>query len=150
MTPTETRTVVAEALAMALEKMAFLDAMPSAAPFEPTAEMLGAEIDFDGPARGTLQIAAAGAFACVIRGTIAGPDDPGASELTDTLQELANVTCGLVLPMLATDETDVFRVSVPRPCSSADWARNADAEPAIMDVEGHQVAVRLILTNTNL
>jgi hypothetical protein len=65
------------------------------------------------------------------------------------MKELVNVTCGLVLPMLADSKDDVFDVTVPHLTGSKErvyWQEFVESiDAVVLDVEGFSVATRLII-----
>ena len=83
-------------------------------------------------------------------GALDSPDDKSAF---DALKELSNVTCGLFLPMIVSSTADVFDVTVPKSGScdnSSQWeAFTADENTSVVNVEGHAVAIRLTIKETD-
>ncbi len=113
MSAIDTQNVVSVAVTQALEKMAFLMAIP----FEetpPTPEVvIMSEIEFAGPVSGRIRAAAGLDFATSLALNISGQDELTEEECADAMKELVNVTCGLVLPLIAGSPADVFDLSVP-------------------------------------
>ena len=94
---TETMNILPKALAEALETMAFM--VPVALEDElpiPEKSIMG-EISFSGPKTGTLHILAGVGFAKSLAENIAALEDPDDDSCIDAMQELSNVTCGLIL-----------------------------------------------------
>ncbi len=69
------------------------------------------------------------------------------------MKEFVNVTCGLVLPMIASSEADVFDITVPHLVTSEDrlkWEQFLSHEDVyILNIEGWPVATRLIIESEN-
>lgn len=143
----EAKTIVTQSVAQALERMAFLDVLPCLETPPAPDRIRLAEIRFSGSVDGSIQIMAGLDFARELAGNMGLLDQPTETQCVDALRELVNITCGLVLPLLATPETDVFNVSIPH-VQSADESRNWNQwirreEVAVLDVVGHPVAVCL-------
>ena len=149
MAQTKTASIVVEALSVALEKMAFLDVVAAEASAPHPHVVITAEIHFAGPVTGILRIASGIEFACVLAENMAVVDELTEHQCIDAMKELVNVTCGLILPMLSTSETDVFDVTVPDLTRSEErehWEQFLQEPDAVaVDVEQHPVAARLIL-----
>lgn len=145
----DTINIVTEAISQALEKMAFLDAMPFDEAFEAPSVTMTADIDFSGPVSGTIRMVAGSDFAQTLAENISGMFELTEEQCVDAVKELVNVTCGLVLPMIASSEADVFDLTVPHLAKSEDsveWDDFASQEDVtVLNVEGHAVATRLIL-----
>ncbi len=149
MAVTETKNIITGALTQALEKMAFLEAVCSEEQPEVPSVVVTADIDFAGPISGTIRTAAGIDFARMLAENISGLDELTEAQCIDAMQELVNVTCGLVLPMIAYDRADVFDVTVPHLTRSEDRLQWEDFisqdDVTILDVEGCPVATRLIV-----
>ncbi len=145
----ETKTIVTQSIAQALERMAFLDVLPCLETPPAPNRILRAEIDFTGSMDGSIHVVAGLDFARELAGNMGLLDQPTEEQCTDALRELVNVTCGLVLPLLTTPEADVFNVSIPRvhPADgSMDWDQWIQRDDvAVLDVVEHPVAVCLNL-----
>ncbi|MBN1125830.1 MAG: chemotaxis protein CheX [Sedimentisphaerales bacterium] len=150
MTTTDISGIVIEALSMALEKMAFLDVMSLEEPTATAEPIIVGKIGFTGPVCGTLQIAAGSEFAGVLADNMGLLEQASEEQCNDAIQELVNVTTGLVLPMLSAGQTDVFDVTVPHVCrlqGCEEWEQwTSRAGTVIVCVENQPVAVRLSLT----
>ena len=141
--------LVAEAFAQAAETMAFVTTLPLPEPGDVPPDALRVSIRFGGPVAGTIELAASEAFGAMLAANLLGPDSdeaPVPDAAVDALRELANVTCGVLLPKLSRRGlTGRFEMGVPsvRPLSDpAEWsALAADAE--VMDADGFKVAVRV-------
>jgi hypothetical protein len=149
MIATEAKTIVTQCIAQAVERMAFLDVLPFQETPPVPAEFALAEIRFKGAVSGCIQVAAGLDFACELAGCMGLMEHPSEFQCLDALKELVNVTCGLVLPLLATPDADVFEMSIPQavPCGeSADWNRWIQQDDvALLDIGGYPVAARLNL-----
>lgn len=145
----ETESLIIKTLSEALETMAFMVPMPLEEELEiPTKSLLG-EISFRGPHCGVLQILAGVDFAKTLAENIAALEDVDDSACIDALQELCNVTCGLLLPELASSEDDLFDMTIPEthwqedPAHWSDFV--SDEKSYVLNVEGFLVAARLII-----
>ena len=151
METTNTISIVTEAISQALEKMAFLDAEPldDGQELEAPSIMVTAEINFSGSVNGTIRTAAGIDFAMMLAENISGLTEITEEQCIDALKELVNVTCGLVLPMIASSEADVFDLSVPHLTQTGqrehwdDFISEDDV--TVLNVENQPVATRLII-----
>ena len=145
----DTIDIVTEAISQALEKMAFLDAEPFDEESEAPSVIITTDIDFNGPISGTIRMVAGTDFAQTLAENISGMFELTEEQCVDAIKELVNVTCGLVLPMIASSEADVFDLTVPHLAKSEDrmeWDDFVSQEDVtVLNVEGHAVASRLIL-----
>ena len=145
----DTINIVTEAISQALEKMAFLDAEPFDEEYEAPSVIITADIDFSGPISGTIRMVAGVDFAQTLAENISGMFELNEEQCEDAVKELVNVTCGLVLPMIAASEADVFDLTVPHLAKSEDrmdWDDFVSQdEVTVLNVEGHAVATMLIL-----
>lgn len=147
----ETTNIVTEAMSQALEKMAFLDAEPTDEKPQTPSITITAEINFSGPIKGTIRTAVGIEFARTLAENISGMEELTEEQCIDAVQELVNVTCGLVLPMIATSEADVFDLTVPHLTRSEEREHWNDfieeKDVTVLDVEGQPVATRLIINS---
>ena len=141
--------IVTEAISQALEKMAFLDAEPFGEESEAPSVIITVDIDFSGPVNGTIRMVAGIDFAQMLAENISGMFELTEKQYEDAVKELVNVTCGLVLPMIAASEADVFDLTLPHLAKSEnrmDWDDFVSQEEVtVLNVEGHAVATRLNL-----
>lgn len=146
-----TTDIVSEAITRALETMAFLDAEPCTEHAQVPEIITTAEISFTGPVTGLIRTIAGMDFAKVLAENIAGLDEVTEEQCIDAMKELVNVTCGLVLPLLASAENDVFDMTVPHLTKHEDRLHWEDflalEDVTILDVEGYPVATRLIISD---
>ena len=145
----ETTNILPDAIAEALETMAFM--VPVSLEEElpvPTRSIIG-QISFSGPQSGTLQIIAGVGFAKALAENIAALEDPDDDACIDAMQELSNVTCGLILPGLASSESDLFDMTIPKTQwfdGEENWNNFIEDESAqILNIEEHLVAAKLTL-----
>ena len=111
------------------------------------ADVFLTKIEFRGPQKGSIEILAGAEFAETLAENFAALDEVTREDRQDALQELANVTCGLVTPMIAADLADVFDLTLPT-ISDCDGPSKWDAfvtdeEGCVMNVEGHMIAAKL-------
>ena len=141
--------IITESISMALEKIAFLDAMPAEQSGDSPNEVIVAEIDFDGQTSGKIQIAAEKGFARHFAENMSGITDLTDEQYNDALKELANITCGLVLPMISESSEEIFDLTVPHltelsPPLWQDFV--AEEDTVLLDVEGFPLCVKLEFT----
>jgi CheY-like chemotaxis protein len=147
--PDEATNLLIEALTQALETMAFLTIIPTEDDMATPTKTILAEMDFTGPKRGTIQILAGVGLCRILAENIAGLDCMDDESPLDALKELANVTCGLFLPMVVSSTADLFEVTVPtvKTCSDPKaWDEfTADSDCGVLNIEGHATAIRLTI-----
>lgn len=145
----ETGTILTDSLAQALETMAFLTIMPLEEDTAAPEKTISAEISFTGPKNGTIQILAGLDLCRILAENIGALTEVNDETCYDALKELSNVTCGLLLPMLASSQTDVFDVTVPAVKTGDDsprWDEFVERpNSCILNIEGFLVATRLIM-----
>ena len=146
---TETTEILAGALTQAVETMAYMEILSIEEDMPAPKDLFLTEIRFAGPQTGCIEILAGPEFAGVLAENFAALDEVGQEEREDALEELANVTCGLVTPKIAADLSDVFDLTTPT-ISESDgpsiWEAFASDEAAcVLNVEGHMIAARLSL-----
>ncbi len=146
----DTANILTGALAQALETMAFMDIMPLEEDASVPHETFCAEIGYSGPQQqGCIQILAGRAFAETLAENIGALDEVTEADCRDALKELANVTCGLVTPVVAADLSEVFELSIPSIKDQGDvpawdaWA--ADPEACVLNVEDHMIVAKLTM-----
>ena len=145
----DTANILIGALAQALETMAYMEIMPVEQEDAPSGEVYCAEISFTGPQQGCIQILAGRDFTEMLAENIGALDEVTDADCRDALKELANVTCGLVTPIIATDMSEVFELTIPTikaPDEVPAWPQWADdPEACVLNVEGNMVAAKLTL-----
>lgn len=145
----ETENVITKALTEALETMAFLAVLPLEEEISAPENIAMAEISFTGPKNGTIQIMAGLDFSKILAENIGALTEVDDNTCYDALKELSNVTCGLLLPMLASSQADVFDLTVPTIKTGDDspkWSDIAEQPDSfIVNIEGHLVATRLTI-----
>lgn len=141
--------ILTGALAQALETMAYMEIMPVDEEASAPDETRCAEISFTGPQQGCIQILAGRAFAETLAENIGALDEVTEADCQDALKELANVTCGLVTPIIATEMSEVFELTIPSikdgDAVGAWQAWVADPEACILNVEENMIAAKLTL-----
>jgi CheY-specific phosphatase CheX len=141
--------LLTDSLAQALETMAFWDVMsPDEDSTIPEKTILG-QISFTGSKAGTIEMLAGMEFTRTLAENFAALDDADEESCLDALKELCNVVCGLLLPMLASSDTDVFDIAVPTIDNSdnlSGWNEFIQgANCRVLNIEGHLVAVRVVV-----
>ncbi len=145
----DTMTRITDALAEALETMAFMEILPLEDDLPVPKELFLTEIDFMGPQSGSIHILAGREFAEVLAENIAALDEVTEAERRDALKELINVTCGLIIPVMAADMSDVFDLTIPaiHDCSPGWDTFVSDGDTCVLNADGHLIAARLTLHN---
>jgi len=145
----DTGNIVTGALAQALETMAFMEIMPVEEDASAPDETFCAEISFVGPQQGRIQILAGRAFAETLAENIGALDEVTEADCRDALKELSNVTCGLVTPVIASDMSEVYELSIPRIKDNDDvptWDTwTTDPEACVLNVEGYMIVAKLTM-----
>lgn len=145
----ETENILIQALDQALETMAFLTILPEDEDMIVPQTTMLAEMSFSGPKEGTIQILTGPDFAEIIAENIGAMDEVNDDMRIDALKELANVTCGLLVPIIASAESDVFDLTVPAVKNGQDtpeWDQfTGQKDVTVSNIEGFAVATRLIL-----
>ncbi len=143
----DTSDILVEALTQALETSAFLTVMPSQEQPDPPQRFFQVQMHFKGPACGTLQIVAGFELGRILAQNIMGTESTDDDIAIDVIKELANVTCGLLLPMLVSSENDLFDATLPEVQEFKDseqWESLTRQNGAIiLDVEGLPILVSL-------
>ncbi|MGD2094012.1 MAG: chemotaxis protein CheX [Phycisphaerales bacterium] len=147
----ETENMLTDSLTQALETMAFLTIIPLEEEISAPENIALAEISFSGPTSGTIQILAGRDFCETLAENIGATMEADDETCYDALKELSNVTCGLLLPMLASSPADVFDLTVPIIKTGNDSPKWDDftgqPEINILNVEGNLIATRLTINN---
>ena len=140
--------LLTEAFSEAAETMAFLTIMPIQEDMKTPEETIEAEMSFSGPASGTVRILAGPEFATTIAENIAALDEVDDQTRADAMKELSNVTCGLLLPKIASSKEAVYDVTVPQVKTGAEaptWdCFTAHSNSRVLNIEDHLVAIKLI------
>ena len=147
----DTENILKAALSQALETMAFLDIMPKEEDLAVPKRVISAEISFSGQKSGIIQMLAGNDFCKTLAQNIAVLDEVDDTVCLDALQELSNVTCGLLLSMIASSPADVFDITIP----SVGYSENqslwdefrTDENCCLLNVEGFLVATKLIIND---
>ena len=84
-------------------------------------------------------------FARILAENIGALDEVDDEQAFDAMREMTNVICGLVLPMIASELSDVFDMTVPAIKSGDDspqWSEFAQ-DSCVLNIEGHAIAAKL-------
>jgi hypothetical protein len=142
----------AEALVQAMETMAFTTPTWADASLSPAADSVLVSMPFSGPVSGTVEMVASEAVGAGLAANILAiaPNDPAAKRhARDTLKELLNVTCGLLLPTLVDSPSTnrPFKINLPRVKnfdSQTQWKNFvATSESCALNVNGGLIALRV-------
>ncbi len=140
-----------EAVAEALETMAFVAPMPAEPDALPTAPAIVARIEFSGPMRGVLELAGPQQLGNMLAANVLGIDSADAEAQAkglDALRETVNVACGVLLGKLPTDGQR-FEMNVPQIVDfdpATQWREFVSGGSMILDADGCVLAVRVRLT----
>jgi two-component system chemotaxis response regulator CheY len=141
--------VLTKALSQALETMAFLTVVPMEDDLAIPEKTVLAEISFTGAKTGTIQILASWNFCEILAENIGALSEADDKACGDALKELANVTCGLFLPMVVSSTADAFDITVPTIKiydNSSRWHEFvADQNSCVLNIEGYMVATKLVI-----
>ena len=146
----ETKNILLEAVSQALETMVFLDVLPAD---ENTDELIMPQtlvvsaISFSGPKKGNFQLLTGTDFGKLLAENIAAIDQADENQALDAVKELSNVICGLLLPEISENSSDVFDVTVPTVKTGSDsleWSGFLqDKDSLLLNAEGYAIAVKL-------
>jgi len=143
--------ILTEALSEALETIAFMMVMPPEDELPAPSQGVQVTINFTGPISGTIDLLASDEFTLTMAANVLGIDcdQEAQAKGTDAFKDLLNITCGVLLPMLASSETDVFNLTVPeaRDFQEDEWEKFVN-QPGVnlLDVDGELMATRLTIT----
>jgi chemotaxis protein CheY-P-specific phosphatase CheC len=147
----ETQNILVQAIDEALETMAFLTIVPEEDGMMIPERVILAEMSFSGPSNGTIQILAGPDFAEIVAENIGAIDEATDAMRFDAMKELANVTCGLIIPKVASARTDVFDLTVPAIKADAEapsWNEFVNQKDTfVSNVEGYAVATKLVIND---
>lgn len=147
----ETENILTDSLAQSLETMAFLTIIPPEEDMAAPEQTILAEISFTGPKNGTIQILAGLDLCRILAENIGALTEVNDETCYDALKELSNVTCGLLLPVLACTKADIFDLTIPTTKNGDDspkWNEFVEQpNTCILNIEGYLVATRLIMKN---
>jgi len=150
-TVTEPTHLLTQALTQGLETMAFATAIPVDEDMLIPQKTIMTKIRFTGTKEGEIQILAGLDFCKILAENIAAIDKADSQSAIDALKELANVTCGLFLPMVASSTADMFDITVPQAEScdnSSQWNNfTAEKNSTVLNIEGYAIATKLIIEN---
>ncbi len=139
--------LITNALAQALETMAFMEILPIEENLPIAEELFLTEIGFMGPKNGSIQILAGHDLAETLAENIAALDEVTEAERLDALKELVNVTCGLITPVMTSNVSDAFDLTIPAiaDCTPQWHDFASDEEGCVLNVEGHLIAAKLTI-----
>ena len=147
----DTESILIESLGQALEKMAFLTIVPLEEDIAVPEKTALAQISFKGPKNGTIQILAGLDLCKILAQNIAALTEVNDETCYDALKELSNVTCGLLLPVLACSKEDVFDITIPNIKNGENcpkWSKFVEQpNSCVSNIEGYLIATRLIMKN---
>jgi CheY-specific phosphatase CheX len=147
----ETENILTNSLTQALETMAFLTIIPLEEDIAAPEQTILAEISFTGPKNGTIQILAGLDFCRILAENIGALTEVNDETCHDALKELSNVTSGLLFPILACSQTDVFDITIPTIKNGDDslkWNEFVEQpNTCILNIEGYLVATRITMKN---
>lgn len=141
-----------EALVQAMETMAFVTPSFADASASPSADLVLVRMLFTGPVAGAVEMVASEAVGANLAANILAtiPADPAAlDQAQDTLKELLNVTCGLLLPTLTVDQSanPPFKTTLPRLENfdgETQWQPFVAADNcSVLSVDGGLIALRV-------
>ena len=136
-----------KALSQALETMAFLTILPMEDDLAIPEKTILTKISFKGSKNGSIQILADIEFGRILAENIGGLTITGEDVSYDALKELANVTCGLFLPMVISSTSDLFDITVPSVNNSNDSSKwisfIAEKNSCVLNIEGNLIATKL-------
>jgi CheY-specific phosphatase CheX len=127
--------------------MAFMEILPIEEDMSISEDLVLTEIGFVGPKNGSIQILAGHELAETLAENIAALDEATEAERQDALKELVNVTCGLITPVITSNVSDVFDLTIPAINDhTPQWNDFAsDEDGCVLNVEGHLVAAKLTM-----
>lgn len=144
--------LLTRALSQVLETTAFSMIMPIDDGMVNPDKTILAEIGFTGPKSGTIQIMAGVELSKLLAQNIAGISDVDDQSACDALKELANITCGLFLPMVVSSTADLFDITIPTTevCdNSSQWDEFTSAQDScVLNIEGYAAAVKLAIEDS--
>ncbi len=149
MSESNIKQLLLETTIASLETMAFFCCEPATDDALSPEDAISAEMTFNGPQSGTVQIVASRFFGqrLASNALCCGVTDPDALERAeDSIRELVNVVVGALMSRIATQKSDVFALTLPsgRPFdSNAEWDDFAkDQNVCLIDAEGETVGLR--------
>jgi hypothetical protein len=139
-----------QALAEALETMAFISPLPPEDDAPPAAgPAVLTRLEYRGAASGAIELACPAAFGKLVAANLLGcdPDDPDAEQrAADALRELLNITCGSLLRRSIAADAELVEMSVPTQTTFdlEGWQAFVAAGATVVDGDGHKLAIRLV------
>lgn len=99
-------------------------------------------VDYDGPCRGRVWIAASDGFGASVAASLLGidPDEVPGDQAGAMLDELANILGGSVILDLGGDDCP-FRLGLPQRRSTMDRPGDSEATKVVLDAEGERLEI---------
>ena len=142
------------ALSQALETTAFSMIMPIEDNMSTPERTICAKIGFTGSKNGTIEIIAGIELCQILAQIFSGLTCTDEKSACDVLQELANITCGLFLPMVVSSTSDLFDITTPTTIVCNDPTQwydfTTDDDSCILNVEGYMVATKLTMDHERI
>ena len=138
--------IITESISQTLEKTAFLEATSHVDEITEPQDIIVAEVGFSGRISGKMQIASEKEFVKTFAENMSGIEDLTEEMYGDAMKELANITCGLVLPMIVESPDEAFEMAIPNltTLSPSEWKNFTSEEGTVMlEVENNPVFVKL-------
>lgn len=100
-------------------------------------------VDYDGPCRGRVWIAASDGFGASVAASLLGidPSEVPADQAAAMIDELANILGGSVILDLGGDDCP-FRLGLPQRCTTASCPGGDVCTRVVLDAEGERLEVR--------
>jgi hypothetical protein len=100
-------------------------------------------VDYDGPCRGRVWIAASDGFGASVAASLLGvdPSEVPADQAGAMIDELANILGGSVILDLGGDDCP-FRLGLPRRCPTAECPNVDQCTRIVLDAEGERLEIR--------
>lgn len=100
-------------------------------------------VDYDGPCRGRVWIAASDGFGASVAASLLGidPAEVPADQAGSMIDEIANILGGSVILDLGGDDCP-FRLGLPKRCPTADCPTGDACTRVVLDAEGERLEVR--------
>ena len=126
-----------ERTAMVIADLVAEDEDPSLPPLEEAAF-----VEYDGPSRGRVWIAASDGFGTSVAASLLGidPDEVPGDQAGAMLDELANILGGSIILELGGDDCP-FRLGLPQRRATADRPSDHDATRVVLDAEGERLEI---------
>lgn len=145
----EPNEVLTKVISQALETMAFLTVIPEDEDMVTPKNMVLTEIGFTGSKNGSIQILSDMNFGRTLAENMGGQANVDDESAFDALRELANVTCGLFLPIVVSSTAELFDVTVPSVKNDDDtplWCEfTKEKYSFVLNIEGYAIAIKMTM-----